>query len=233
MRAMDAPERMQLATSSLSENATLSLHTQLTEEDLGDAAMWVTQRLLPQKDDSPGIDGIYQHLNGPLVMAVTFVLRQLFVEEYEVPYIWVHKRDYISHSEPHDPRSSRQELLNLTQLWYIYTLGQKYRSLLERRKTLSTFYRRLQVQDAYYEQEIEPKLESVDVVADATEWLSLKYKDKKQDATSEFRFHDDDELEVEKKRKTPSRVSAYEIAKKTIVVKLAEVRRYDYILLLF
>lgn len=156
-------------------------------------------------------------------MAVTFVLRQLFVEEYEVPYIWVHKRDYISHFEPHDLRANRPELLTLPELWDIYTLGQRYRSLLERRKTLSTFYRRLQVQDNYYEQEIEPKLESVDVVADATEWLSLKYKDKKRDATSEFRFHDDDELEVDKKRKTPSRVSAYEIAKTTIVVKLVEV----------
>ena len=46
---MDIPERMQLATSSLSQNSSLSLHTQLTEEDMSDAAMWVTQRLPDEK----------------------------------------------------------------------------------------------------------------------------------------------------------------------------------------
>jgi transcription elongation factor SPT6 len=103
-------------------------------------------------------------------------------------------------------------------------LGQKYRSFLERRRALATLYQRLQVRDAYYDQEIEPLLDNVEIVADATEWLTLKYKDKKQDAAAEFRFHDDEAPESEKKRKMPSRVSAYEVAKRSIVVKLVEVR---------
>jgi transcription elongation factor SPT6 len=85
-------------------------------------------------------------------------------------------------------------------------------------------YQRLQVRDTFYDEDIETQLDSVEIVADATEWLSLKYKDKKQDPTAEFRFHDDEEPELEQKRKMPSRVSAYEVAKKTIVVKLVEVR---------
>jgi transcription elongation factor SPT6 len=224
IRGQDIPERMQLATSSLSQSSTLSLHTPLTEEDLGGAAMWVTQRLSPQKNVeffSP--DGIHQHLKGALVMAVTFTLRQLFVEEYEVPYIWAHKRDYVTYFDVHDIQS-RFELLNLPELWRINTLGEKYRSLLERRRALIASYERFQVKDDYYEDEIQPQIDSVEVVADVTEWLSMKYKGKKQDANSEFRFHDDDEPDVSKKRKMPSRISAYEITKKSIVSKLAEVR---------
>jgi transcription elongation factor SPT6 len=223
IRAQDIPERMQLATSSLSSSSSLSLHTPLTEEDLGGAAMWVTQKLSPQKNlDFFSSDGVHQHLKGDLVMAVTFALRQIFIEEYEVPYIWVHKRDYISHFED----QSRFELLSLKELWRINSLGQKYRSLFERQKALAISYERLQVKDEYYEDEISQQIDSVEVVADATEWLSMKYKDKKQDITPEFRFHDDEE--VNKKRKMPSRISAYEVTKKSIVSKLAQVRTFNW-----
>ncbi|KAF9013878.1 SH2 domain-containing protein [Cyathus striatus] len=222
IRAIDVPERMQLATSSLSPTSTRASHTQLTENDLGGAAMWVTQRLSTRKTrDFFTPDGPYQHLKGALVMAVTFALRYLFLEEFEVPYIWTHKRDYICHFDVHDIRT-RVELLTLNELWRIYTLGQRYRSLLDRRRALSALYDRLQVKDDYYEEELQSQTESVEVVADTTEWLSMKYKDKKHDLP-EFRFHDDEEPDPNnKKRKMPSRISAYEVAKKSIVSKLAQ-----------
>ena len=228
IRHQDIPERTQLATSSLSQSSTLSLHTQLTEEDLGGAAMWVTQRISDEKTKeyfSPS--GKHQHLKGELVMAVTYTLRQIFVEEYEVPYIWAHKRDYISHFDVHDI-GSRLELLNLEELCRINRLGAKYRNLLERNRLLTGLYDRLQIKDEYYEDEILPKIDSVEIIADATEWLSMRYKDRKQDATMDFRFHDDEEPEAIKKRKMPSRISAYEITKKSIVSKLAEVSYQFY-----
>jgi transcription elongation factor SPT6 len=222
IRAQDIPERMQLATSSLSQSSTLSIHTQLTEADLGGAAMWVTQRLSSRKTReffSP--DGQYQHLKADLVKAVTFSLRCLFVEEFEIPYIYAHKRDYMWHFDSNDIRA-RSELLNLSELWRVYTLGQKYRSLLERRRALKASYDRLSLKDEYLEDEILPQIDSVEMVADTTEWLSMKYKDQKQ-VESEFRFHDDDEVEVAKKRKMPSRISAYEVTKKSVLSKLAQV----------
>lgn len=190
--------------------------------------MWVTQRLSARKTReffSP--DGPHQHLKGALVMAVTFALRYLFIEECEVPYIWTHKRDYICYFDVNDIRS-RTELLTLAELWRIYALGQKYRSLHERRRALTASYERLKQKDEYFEEEIQPQVDSVEVVADATEWLSMKYKDQKQ-AESDFHFHDDDEPEATKKRKMPSRISAYEVTKKSIVSKLAQVcPSYDY-----
>lgn len=213
---------MQLATSSLSQSSTLSIHTQLTESDLGGAAMWVTQRLSIRKTrDYFSPDGVHQHLKGALVMAVTSALRYCFVEEFEVPYVYAHKRDYMWHFDPNDIRA-RSELLNLIELWRVYTLGQKYRSLLERRRALNASYERLSVKDEYFEDEILPQIDSVEMVADTTEWLSMKYKDQKQ-VESEFRFHDDDEVEVSKKRKMPSRISAYEVTKKSVIAKLAKV----------
>jgi transcription elongation factor SPT6 len=193
-------------------------------DDIDDAAMWVTPRLSARKTTeyfSP--NGPHQALRTQLVAAVSYVLNQLFVENVEVPYIWHHRRDYISHFDASRVRT-RIELLNLSELWRIYTLGQKYRSLLERRRALTQAYTRLNVTDSYYEEEIVPRIESVDVVADTSEWLTMKYKDKKQEE-SQFRFHDDEEpQETIVKRKMPSRISAYEVAKKSVISKLAQVR---------
>ncbi|KAJ4498038.1 SH2 domain-containing protein [Lentinula lateritia] len=223
IRARDTPERMQLTTSSLSEAASISLHQTIIAENLNkDGARWVTLRLSPEKQkEFFSANGAYQHLQGELVMAVTFALRAMFVEEYEVPFIWTHRRDYISHFDVNDTRSPRLELLSLPELWRIYALGQKYRSLVERRNALSASYRRLGVTDTYYTDEIFPAIDSVELVADTSEWLLMKYKDKKENVVA-FRFHDDDEAEVEKKHKMPSRISAYELAKKSIVSRLAD-----------
>ncbi|KAJ4487881.1 transcription elongation factor SPT6 [Lentinula aciculospora] len=223
IRARDTPERMQLSTSSLSDAASISLHQTITAEDLNkDGARWVTLRLSSAKQTQFfSATGAYQHLQGELVMAVTFALRAMFVDEYEVPFIWTHRRDYISHFDVNDTRSPRLELLSLPELWRIYALGQKYRSLVERRNALSASYNRIGVTDTYYTDEIFPAVDSVELVADTSEWLLMKYKDKKSDAAG-FRFHDDDEAEVERKHKMPSRVSAYELAKKSIVSRLAD-----------
>ncbi|KAJ3999147.1 transcription elongation factor SPT6 [Lentinula boryana] len=222
IRARDTPERMQLTTSSLSEAASISLHQTITAEDLNkDGARWVTLRLSPEKQKQFfSADGTFQHLQGELVMAVTFTLRAMFVEEYEVPFIWTHRRDYISHFDANDARSPRFELLTLPELWRIHALGQKYRSLVERRNALSASYNRLGVTDTYYTDEIFPAIDGVELVADTSEWLLMKYKDRKQNAAA-FSFHDDDEVEG-KKHKMPSRVSAYELAKKSIVSRLAD-----------
>lgn len=219
------PERMQLATASLVANAALSLQEPLTPADLPGAAMWVTQRLSVHKTrEYFAPDGQFYEYNGQLVLAVTYTLRRLFLDHLEVPYIWAHKRDYISHFDNNQPERKRLELLSLSDLWRIYALGQKYRSLVNRRNALSAMYERLQINDRYFEEEILPNIEGVEVVADATEWLSMMYKGKKPEEA--FRFHDDDEevtTEV-KKHKTPSRVSVYEVTKRSVVAKLAEVR---------
>lgn len=222
IRAQDIPERMQLATSSLSQSATLSLQEPLTENDLDDAASWVITRLSSRKErDFFRPDGQFHRYLPELVQAISYALQYLFVQEFEVPYIWTHKRDYISYFNPQDLKT-RVELLSLEDLWRVYAVGQKYRSLVERRKALDALYGRLGVSDEYFENEIRKKVETVEMVADSTEWLSMKYRDTKKQQF-EFQFHDDEEQPEAQKRKMPSRTSAYDIAKKSVVAKLAQV----------
>ncbi|KAI0273742.1 transcription elongation factor Spt6 [Gloeopeniophorella convolvens] len=224
IRFQDTPERLQLAMSTLAQSSNLSTLVLLTQDDLDDASTWVLTRLSERKErDFFRQDGQYFHLLEELVTAITFTLRCLFIQEFEVPYVWVHKRDYISYFNAQDIRT-RVELLSLDELWRVFDLGQKYRSLLERRKALEAYYTRLGVNDEYYETEIKRKLDSVEMVSDATEWLGLKYKDSgKTRDQFELRFHDDEEQAAgATRKKLPSRISAYEIAKQSVVSKLAE-----------
>jgi transcription elongation factor SPT6 len=221
IRAQDIPERMQLATSSLSNTPSLSINQTISEGELDAASSWVVSRMGAQKeDDFFRPNGRYHDRLGDLVQAITFALRFLFVNQLEVPYIWTHRRDFLSHFNLEDMRS-QIDLLSLQDLWRIYALGQKYRALLDRRNAVNTLYERLGVSDEYFKQEIQPKLEAVETVADATEWLNMKYKDNKRDFFGS-QLIGDMSLE-DRKHKLPSRISAYEIARRSIVSKLADV----------
>ncbi|KAJ7649399.1 transcription elongation factor SPT6 [Mycena polygramma] len=174
IRAQDIPKRMQLSSSIFSDSTVLAPIISFGPEDLDDAATFS--------------NGLHHALRNQLAAVVSFVSRHLFIENEEVPYIWHHKLDHISHFD-----------------------ASKYRSLLEWRRALNQSYTRLN--------EI---IVSVDVVADTSEWLTMKYKDKKQE-DSQFRFHDDEEpQETTAKRKMPSRISAYEVAKKSVIAILAQ-----------
>lgn len=221
IRAQDVPERMQLATSTLSTSASMSLAEPLTQDECQDAASWVTPRLGRAKErDFFRADGVAHHLLGELVQAVTRVLEYLFIQTLEVPYILVHRRDYLWSFNPANIRD-RQELLNLEDLWRIYNLGQKYRSLLQRRKAMHATYKKLNVTDEYYEERLRDRVETAEGVADISQWLSLKYKAQQKDSV--ILGFDDDEQAGEKKPKLPNRTSAYDIAKRSVVSKLADV----------
>ena len=242
IRARDTPERMQLSNSTLSPSSALSVHVTLTEEDIPGATEWVMRQLAnkrelarlarPRNEDNQSFDDESEEIGDRSLPssvhpteykeAVSYVLRQIFLEELEVPHIWTHKRDQVTFFDVERP-DYRMDLLAEEELWQISTFGQKYRSLLERLRTVKGLYAKFEVKDDYFEEEIVPRMDSAEMAADATEYLSMKYKFKKQDV-NEFRFHDDDEGAVDKKKKAPSRTSAYELAKKSMVAKLAEVR---------
>ncbi|VDB95810.1 unnamed protein product, partial [Peniophora sp. CBMAI 1063] len=229
IRAQDVPERMQLATSTLSKDASLSVQHPMSEEMPDDAAMWCLMRLNNRKErEFFRPDGQYHTYLDDLVSAITDVLRFIFVSLYEVPYIWTHKRDSITSIKPEIARQS-VNLLNQEELWRIQMLGQKYLSLTERRQALVTKFQALGVNDEYFETDIQEKLDSVETVADVTEWLPMQYKASKgkaSKAVNELRFHDDELMAeaapVKEKRKLPNRTSDYDVAKQSIVAKLAK-----------
>ncbi|KAM6496404.1 hypothetical protein JOM56_009110, partial [Amanita muscaria] len=77
----------------------LSFHTQLTEENFGDAAtLWATQRMSLRKnhDLSPPMGGT-TIARALLSWQSHSLYVSCFVEEFKVPYIWMHERGYICH----------------------------------------------------------------------------------------------------------------------------------------
>lgn len=188
-------------------------------DQLPAASEWVALRLSRRIETEyfhPGAK--HANLLSQLIMAVQMSLDYLLCQHLEVPYIYAHRRDYISHFDPSLTRST-VELLRRDELWRVHLLGQRYRALVDRKKGTEEAYSKLGVIDEYFTNDIRPAMDSIEVVADATEWLGMKYKDQKSDITT-LQFHDDVETE-EKKIKMPSRISAYEVAKKTPIARLA------------
>ncbi|KIJ44055.1 hypothetical protein M422DRAFT_60198 [Sphaerobolus stellatus SS14] len=222
IRIKDIPERMQLVNSTLSESATIANNPAFDRSDLTAASEWVALRISQRIENEFFLPGSkYSDLLRNLILAVQTSLDYMLCQNLEVPYIWTHRRDYISYFDPNGIRGATTvELLTRDELWRIYTLGQKYRAFFERKKQLETTFTRLNVSDEYFESDIRQAIDSIEVVADAAEWLTMKYKDQKTDANA-LHFHDDAEPE-ERKMKMPSRISAYELAKKTPVARLAK-----------
>ena len=80
IRSYDIPERMQLATSTLSQDTQLSIPEVLTQSECVEAAAWVAPRLVSKERDFFMQDGRYHHLLHDLVEAVDATIHSvLFV----------------------------------------------------------------------------------------------------------------------------------------------------------
>ncbi|KAH7383811.1 transcription elongation factor-like protein spt6 [Pyrenochaeta sp. MPI-SDFR-AT-0127] len=140
IRETDVPERLQLARKPFKD-------LELTEEDmqlrLGEEALWISNMLWPKK----GLPGYFQQ---PFQRAVRKVLEFINIEDYEVPFIFNHRKDYLIHAPsdndyddpdqppPIDPRPER--LLNQSDLWEVFDLDLKFRAFAEKRDALRQNY---------------------------------------------------------------------------------------------
>lgn len=214
IRGQDIPERMQLVTSSLTTDVTLSLDPPLASQDLDDAAYWVSLRL-GQRIESNffRVEGHFHRYLPALITAVRVTLDLLFVQHFEVPYIAVHKKDFIWQIDGAD----RIELLSVAELWRVYALGLKFRAFQERKRVLESTHAKLSVPDDYYKSDIQPKLDSMEAITDAIEWLSAEHREELQDASM---------IDDEGKTKRPTRVSTLEMLKASSVDQLVKVSSF-------
>lgn len=220
IRANDIPERMQLATSSLSSSSTLTLPSEFPVSELDAASYWVSLRISPRTEHEifrP--DGKYHEHLEAFSAAVSDALHSILCKNHEVPYIWTHRRDNLSVFTP-GGNPPRIELLSRTELWRVGVLGARYRALYERKETLRQTYERMGVEDKYYEGDIIDQVDSVEVVTDVMDWLCMKYPDRHRDAL--------EVVEAGRQQKKPNRVSAYERVKATPISKLAIVRSSSF-----
>ncbi|KAK4704537.1 transcription elongation factor SPT6, partial [Phenoliferia sp. Uapishka_3] len=222
IRAIDIPERMQLASAGLpsfppTESGPAPY---IAEEDLEEAATWMASpgRISARATDmflNRDDNGNLPPLHDTFLQAVQNTIKFMNVEFLEVPFIWNHRTDFLVFSDPSVPGET-VVLLELADLWRISALSVKYRSFANRKQDLRNLYSSLDVEDDYFE-DIYGSLDNVEEVADANDWLAMKYAQRIAEVNAVR-----DGAEELRKVKRATRESRYENAKRSVISKLAE-----------
>lgn len=176
IRQTDQPERFQLARKPFK-------HLTVNEQQIKDESVWITDLIWPKK-------GLDRSLKEPFQRAVAKVLQLLLIDEYEVPFIFQHRKDYLIHArhielspDPYDSNapttmSKADKLLNQSDLWEICDLDLKFRALIDKRSVLEKTYQNLQentgVEDNVFE-EMLPKAITVEELQDVQDYLQFQH----------------------------------------------------------
>lgn len=237
IRHLDIPERMQLASASLKQpeiDETGTIPAYIAKEDLPEAARWMSKRIssdITERFCMEDASGELPALYDEFIQAVQYVLEFINVDFLEVPFIWQHRADYIVKYGEHDPVTGKTTeniaFLQQDDIFKIEQLSIKYRALLARKQELKALYDSVGLQDDYFDDYFD-NLNTVEDAADLNDWLTMRYGEKlaqhKQDTQA-----DEDGLEGSlgqtrpQRKKRATRESAYEMAKKSVVSRLAEV----------
>ncbi|PLB39348.1 chromatin-remodeling histone chaperone SPT6 [Aspergillus candidus] len=136
IRLTDEPERHQIARAPYR-------HVVLTEDQFREEAAWISNLMLLKKRLDPD-------LREPFQRAVAKVLEFLVTDDWEVPFIFQHRKDYMIHAvkvpvdDDDDPdrdpgtayTTKAEKLLNMTDLWDIFDHDLKFRALVDKRNTI-------------------------------------------------------------------------------------------------
>lgn len=138
IRATDQPERFQLARSPYKD-------LELTDEEFKEESNWISALMLPKKSLDPELGDAFQK-------SVAKVLEFMNVDEFEVPFIFQHRKDYLIHAQkiavtpdPYNPGATpyvvnAEKLLNQSDLWDIFDMDLRFRALIEKRHALRRTY---------------------------------------------------------------------------------------------
>ena len=138
IRATDQPERFQLARSPYKD-------LELTDEEFKEESNWISDLMLPKKT-------LDADLRDPFQKSVAKVLEFMNVDEFEVPFIFQHRKDYLIHAQkvavtpdPYNPSAppyvvNAEKLLNQSDLWEIFDMDLRFRALVEKRHALQKTY---------------------------------------------------------------------------------------------
>lgn len=141
VRVTDIPERFQELRGPVK-------HYKLTAEDFEQEKTWVSEVLGTEKIDflakNPNVTEAFKD-------AVSDVLTFVCEDALEVPFIWAHRKDFITFTDK-DPISGKLsliDLLNENDLWRIVQLDIEFHSFLQKKKTVERFLSKLDLVDEY------------------------------------------------------------------------------------
>ena len=182
IRATDEPERFQIARKPYK-------HLILTDEQFKEESIWISNLMLPKKRLEPD-------LREPFQKSVAKVLEFMITDEYEVPFIFQHRKDYLIHAakvaitpDPYNQNApqyvvSAEKLLNQSDLWDIFDLDLKFRALVDKRNALQRTYDNLitlgNVQDDVFE-EMLPVAVTMEELQDVQDYLHFQHSSRLAD----------------------------------------------------
>ncbi|KAH8688771.1 putative transcription elongation factor SPT6 [Talaromyces proteolyticus] len=144
IRFTDEPERHQIARKPYKGLV-------LTDDEFREEAVWISNLMLLRKQHI-----IEDNLQEPFQRAVAKVLEFMVTDDFEVPFIFQHRKDYLIHAAkvPSSPDAANpnapefvvraQKLLNMNDLWDIFEHDLKFRAYIDKRHTLQRTYKKLQ-----------------------------------------------------------------------------------------
>ena len=178
IRTTDQPERFQIARKSYRDLI-------LTEEQIQEEALWVSNLMWPKKKT------LTEDLRDPFQRAIAKIIEFMTVDEYEVPFIFQHRKDYLIHAvtlqaspdptRPNEPPGTfvqADKLLDQSDLWEIFELDLKFRALVEKRNALKSTYDNL-VEDSEVKDEVIdemlPVAVSMEELQDVQDYLHFQH----------------------------------------------------------
>ncbi|KAL4757508.1 chromatin-remodeling histone chaperone SPT6 [Aspergillus foveolatus] len=184
IRLIDEPERHQIARKPY-RNVVLS------EDQFREEAAWIANLMLLKKRLEP-------ELREPFQRSVAKVLEFLVTDDWEVPFIFQHRKDYMIHTvkvavdgASADDSSSQytikaEKLLNMTDLWDIFDYDLKFKALVEKRNTIQKTYDNIRsvfsVEDSIVE-EMLPIATTMEELQDIQDYLHFQYASQIRDLT--------------------------------------------------
>lgn len=176
IRFTDEPERHQIARKPYK-------HVTLSDEEFREEAGWIANMMLLKKRIEP-------ELREPFQRSVTKVLEFMVTEDWEVPFIFQHRKDYLIHAakvpvspDPNNPDAPQytikaQKLLNMTDLWDIFDLDLKFRAFIDKRHHVQNIYDKLQsvmkIKDDIIEDML-PAATTMEELQDLQEYVHFQY----------------------------------------------------------
>ena len=175
IRATDEPERFQLA-----RKPYRNVH--LTSEQFKEETQWISNLLLPKRQ-------LRLDLHDHFREAVSKSLEFMVTDDFEVPFIFQNRKDYLIHAEKRpvgrdeygntEYEIEAAKLLNQTDLWEIFDLDLKYQALIDKRNTLQKTYDNLTTlsyisSDAVFESML-PAAATMEEVQDVQDFLYFQY----------------------------------------------------------
>ncbi|KAL4981733.1 transcription elongation factor spt6 [Aspergillus falconensis] len=184
IRLIDEPERHQIARKPY-RNVVLS------EDQFREEAAWIANLMLLKKRLEP-------ELREPFQRSVAKVLEFLVTDDWEVPFIFQHRKDYMIHTvkvlvdgASADDSGSQytiraEKLLNMTDLWDIFDYDLKFKALVEKRNTIQKTYDNIRsvfsVEDSIVE-EMLPAATTMEELQDIQDYLHFEYASQIRDLT--------------------------------------------------